>query len=498
MALSKPVIIGIYQKKGGVGKTTHSANIAATLASKGYKVLFVDADSQVDSTKLLHYNKIRRSTTTFDGYQAYLNEGLTEQEIQDKVPRTLHEAIEAVRLNLRDGILAAKSKHCFSWQNGGAMWLLPGHPKLSGWDDEIAFAFSNLDKPHYRQYPGAIYTAICKAAENLKLGDKTEKADFVVVDISAHPGSLNGCLYMSCDFTIMPIVPDNLTVNDSTETFETVINWFQRAKIYIERANVPDNPYHFPTKLPKFLGYVIGKYDICGVTKKGTHRGRGKMGPDRVVRDDAVAKNVRFLFKEADDRVNLAVPVLRALNPPLALPDQKDYCLAQIRTFNQCGQLSQLIGIPVCFLSKDDMAKYNEDGNIEKMTPLEGLKYLEIIKSFRDIYDGFVDNILDLIISSGVVLPARYKSQPLVTYPDYVLKTRAKFITKDKNPSRSKRPAVSIDEESGDTESKEDVNPGSTRQDPEEDSGDFDERTFIQKRRPSLVIQTKKRRVSDK
>ena len=52
--------IAIYGK-GGIGKSTISANLSAAMASKGHKVLQIGCDPKHDSTKLLlHGKKLRR------------------------------------------------------------------------------------------------------------------------------------------------------------------------------------------------------------------------------------------------------------------------------------------------------------------------------------------------------------------------------------------------------------------------------------------------------
>lgn len=64
--MARPVIITFANQKGGVGKTTSAVNIAAAVASYGYRVLLADLDPQGNATSGVGVNKKGLRASTYD------------------------------------------------------------------------------------------------------------------------------------------------------------------------------------------------------------------------------------------------------------------------------------------------------------------------------------------------------------------------------------------------------------------------------------------------
>lgn len=230
-----------FNHKGGVGKTSLTAQVAFAAAELGMTVLAVDADPQCNLTQYL----------------------LNEKTVDDLLDRS-------------DGVKGATVWSCIRPVLHGQtdipkqvpprptvnknLYLLPGDIQLA------LYEYAQYEYWHsiiaHRAGGSAGFTALARAV------DKTAAhigADLVLYDIGPNIGYLNRSILLDCDGFITPVLPDVFSRLALKTLGRTVQSWIKdwktsgllvEAKYAVLRGN------------PRYLGYTLGKFSTPGQPTK--------------------------------------------------------------------------------------------------------------------------------------------------------------------------------------------------------------------------------------
>ncbi len=338
--------IALFNHKGGVSKTTTTFNLGWMLASKGKKVILVDADPQCNLTGIVL------------GYT-----GITE-----------FEQFYKKETNLRDGIAPAfesrpkliEAVECIPVKGQKDLFLLPGHIRLSEYEVTLGIA---------QELSGSIQTLQNLPGSIAYLLEKTAKkfdADYVLIDMNPGLSSINQNLLMTSNFFIVPTNPDYFSVM-AIESLATVLpKWYTWAEKARTLPILTAATYPFPQVTPKLLGIVVQNY-----------RPRG----------GAPAAGFQRWIDEINEIVSSKlVSELRKIG--MMLPDQvygvenmgAASCLATIPDFNTLIAKSQDHQTPVFALTAEQIG---QSGTVLENT-------LKSRDNFRQIFSELADKIIRL------------------------------------------------------------------------------------------------------
>lgn len=294
--------IGIFNHKGGVGKTTLSINVADSLADLGRKVLIVDADPQCNISSFFLPEK-------------RLEELLGESDDADQ-GNTIWSSIRPI-VRGKGGVKPVSIVPVADNKN---LFLIPGDTMLADYEEELPAAWTDSFARKERGYDvmGAMSNAVNSLANQKEI-------DVVIYDVGPNVGPLNRAIILDCDFFITPVAADLFSLRALTTVGRAISKWITDWATVRNLASSSIRPQLLLGE-PKYIGYVVTAYKVSS--------GDSKAHPHEYW-EAKIAPRVK----------NKVVAELTKANPNLVLnfPNK----LGDVKHFHSLAPAAQDVGLPI-------------------------------------------------------------------------------------------------------------------------------------------------------
>ena len=307
--MSAPIRITLFNHKGGVGKTTLTANIAFALAEMGKSVLLVDSDPQCNLTSCL------------------LSEDVVDDLLNassESNGQTIWTAVSPVFNNTGPARLVRPIAV-------GDLRLVPGDIKLSEFEEFLYDSWTDSLKRRI----GAL-RAVAAISTVVTQIHRQSPLDYVFYDTGPNIGALNRVLLLDSNFFIVPVACDLYSVRALATLGQAISKWLRDAETIASIA--PDGADLLPCA-PTFLGYIPQRFKVYGQQMTG---------------------QALSYLREIKERVHADISdVLRKHNGNLVPQRSKDPQLGELRDMSSLVLAGQREGVSVWECSSGTPAQRN-------------------------------------------------------------------------------------------------------------------------------------------
>ncbi|CAM9980092.1 unnamed protein product [Ectocarpus sp. 6 AP-2014] len=386
--------MAIWNRKGGVAKTTITHSLGFALALKGKRVLLVDADPQCDLSYLLLKEWVKKKQTSEEteageeNYDLFFNHQVPGRpNMKNNIKDALRPVLEPagsdspmVQWGPADVTKIPLPKGC-----QGGLFLLPGHEGLVDYEQKVTVAYgTNL-----------LVEAIAPGAWNklMALTARSCGADIVLVDCNPHRGKLNMHIILTSDYLFLPCTPDTYCHNAIKALPFIMADWVTT------RFNARNTASHaglardvqIPAGNPRILGISVNRY---------THI-NGKPAKNFSYWMTRIENQLREISQDMHK-----IPGLAGMAGTPGQPDTWPSILARVPEFNQFSALSHFYGLPVIALGANLMGVWNEEhAEMLKFTGNPRRDMSNKVIFFQGVFKKFLEEI-GRKVQSGPLLVA--------------------------------------------------------------------------------------------
>jgi hypothetical protein len=223
-----PVIISSINPKGGVGKTTNTINIADALASRGHRVLLIDADPQCSLTRFFNPPFVQFPAPEFDTggpVDILLRSAVFEAADQSS---GLFCALARVIQGVGGPLLVQRPAFPGDHPLHDLIFLVDGDPRTASWQIEAACNEASLSV-HALRVVGCFRKMALESARRVD-------AAFVLVDVGPSSSAMNRVWAMSSDYILPACFADCYSACSIYELFHRVLpEWYAWRQDHVRR-----------------------------------------------------------------------------------------------------------------------------------------------------------------------------------------------------------------------------------------------------------------------